>query len=64
MHLIGAYFLSPAGILDITVAGNEKYAASTSAVSVNLFKKRDLLALMRGDPPEDNQVDEQQLALL
>lgn len=31
---------------------------------LNLFEKRDLMALLRGDPPGDNQLDSNQMALL
>ncbi len=33
-------------------------------LQINLFEKRDLLALLRGDPPRDNQPDINQMALL
>lgn len=33
-------------------------------LQLNLFEKRDLMALLRGDPPEDNQIAVNQMALL
>ena len=33
-------------------------------LQLNLFEKRDLMALLRGDPPQDNQLDVNQMALL
>ena len=33
-------------------------------LQLNLFEKRDLMALLRGDPPRDNQPDVNQMALL
>ena len=31
---------------------------------LNLFEKRDLMALLRGDPPRDDRVDPNQMALM
>jgi len=33
-------------------------------LQLNLFEKRDLMALLRGDPPRDNQLDINQMVLL
>ena len=33
-------------------------------LQLNLFEKRDLMALLRGDPPEENLYDINQMALL
>ena len=33
-------------------------------LQLNLFEKRDLMALLRGDPPRENQIDTNQMALL
>jgi len=33
-------------------------------LQLNLFEKRDLMALLRGDPPDDNQLAINQMALL
>ena len=33
-------------------------------LQLNLFEKRDLMALLRGDPPRDNQPDINQMVLL
>ncbi|PLY16375.1 MAG: IS4 family transposase, partial [Sedimenticola sp.] len=33
-------------------------------LQINLFEKRDLMALLRGDPPRENQPDINQMALL
>ncbi|MDT8403206.1 transposase, partial [Sulfuriflexus sp.] len=33
-------------------------------LQLNLFEKRDLMALLRGDPPRDNQHDVNQMVLL
>jgi putative transposase len=33
-------------------------------LQLNLFEKRDLIALLRGDPPRDNQLAVNQMALL
>jgi hypothetical protein len=33
-------------------------------LQLNLFEKRDLLALLRGDPPHNKQLDINQMALV
>ena len=33
-------------------------------LQLNLFEKRDLMALLRGDPPRNNKVNKDQLVLL
>jgi putative transposase len=33
-------------------------------LQLNLFEKRDLMALLRGDPPRENQIDTNQMVLL
>jgi len=57
--------LSASGILEIPVKTKEKYAANTlRLLQFNPFEKQDLMALLRGEPVHDKQLNINQMALL